>query len=90
MHAVQWQAFIAQFAQLSQRQRSAGIALLRQGAPQDALVALIEQTARVHLHCPACASRHLHGEAVCISCAHPGNMRAPSRMCFSNGLQRCF
>ena len=58
MHPVQWQTFIAQLSQLSQRQRLAGIALLQDGAAQDAAIPLIEQTAQASLHCPACrASR---------------------------------
>ena len=60
MQAFQWQAFIAQFATLNQRQRQAGIALLRATAPQDAAVALLDDAARQRLHCPACQSKHLH------------------------------
>ena len=60
MQAIQWQVFIAQFATLSQRQRQAGIALLRGKAPQDATVALLGNAARRRLQCPACHSSHLH------------------------------
>ena len=60
MHPAQWQTFIAQFSQLSQRKRLAGIALLQDGAAQDAAIALIEQTAQASLHCPACGARHIH------------------------------
>ena len=60
MHPVQWQAFIAQFSQLSQRQRLAGIALLQDGAAQNAAIALVEQTAQASLHCPSCGATHIH------------------------------
>ena len=60
MRPDQWQAFIAQFAQLSPRQRIAGADLLRHGAPQDAAIRLIEQTAQAQLHCPACKASHFH------------------------------
>ena len=65
MHPVQWQALIAQFPQLSRRQRLTGIALLQDGATQAAAIALIEQTAQADLHCPACAATrvHRHGHA---------------------------
>ena len=45
MHAVQWQLFVEQCSQLSQRQRLAGMALLQEGAAQDAAIALIERVA---------------------------------------------
>ena len=60
MHPVQWQTFIEQFSQLSQRQRLAGITLLQDGAVQDAADALIDQTAQANLHCPACGATHVH------------------------------
>jgi len=60
MHPVQWQALIAQFPQLSRRQRLTGIALLQDGAAQAAAIALIEQTAQANLHCPACRATHIH------------------------------
>ena len=60
MHAVQWQAFVQQFTQLSQYQRLAGIDLLRYAASQDVAVTLIEQTAQAGLHCPSCKSTHFH------------------------------
>ena len=60
MHAVQWQVFVEQCSQLSQRQRLAGISLLQEGAAQDAAIALIERTARANLHCPSCGATHLH------------------------------
>jgi transposase-like protein len=60
MQPAQWKTFIAQFTALSQRQRLAGIALLRRDASQDAAVALVESVARQLLHCPACNSSHAH------------------------------
>ena len=60
MHPAQWQTFIAQFSQLSQRQRLAGIALLQNGAAQDAAIALIEQTMQASLHCPDRKSTRLN------------------------------
>ena len=60
MHAVQWQVFVEQFSQLSQRQRLAGMALLQDGAAHDAVIALIEQTAQTSLHCPSCGATHSH------------------------------
>ena len=57
MQTAEWKRFIAQFANLSQRQRLAGINLLG-AAPRDAVVNLIERTARPH--CPACQSTHCH------------------------------
>ena len=46
MDTAQWQIFASQFSQLSHRQRIASGSLLRSSAPQDAAVALIEQTAQ--------------------------------------------
>ena len=60
MQHAKWIRFIAQFAQLSRRQRQAGIALLRGNTPHDATVALLESVAQPHLACPACHSRHAH------------------------------
>ena len=60
MQHAKWIRFIAQFAQLSRRQRQAGIALLRGNTPQDATVALLESVAQPHLACPACHSSHAH------------------------------
>ena len=60
MQHAKWISFIAQFAQLSRRQRQAGIALLRGNAPRDATVALLESVAQAQLACPACHSHHLH------------------------------
>ena len=60
MDTAQWQIFAQQFSQLSHRQRIASSNLLRSGAPQEAAVSLIEQTAQAQLHCPACQSTHFH------------------------------
>ena len=60
MQHAKWIRFIAQFAQLSRRQRQAGIALLRGNTPHDATVALLESVAQPHLACPACHSSHAH------------------------------
>ena len=60
MQHAKWIRFIAQFAQLSRRQRQAGIALLRGNTPHDATVALLESEAQPHLACPACHSSHAH------------------------------
>ena len=60
MQHAKWIRFIAQFAQLSRRQRQAGIVLLRGNTPQDATVALLESVAQPHLACPACHSSHAH------------------------------
>ena len=60
MRPTQWQAFLAQFAQLSQRQRIAGADLLRHGAPQEAAIRLIEQAAQAPRHCPSCKASHVH------------------------------
>ena len=60
MDTAQWQIFAKQFSQLSHRQRIASGSLLRSSAPQEAAVALIEQTAQAQLHCPACRSAHFH------------------------------
>ena len=60
MRPDQWQAFILQCTQLSQRQCLAGIALLHNAASQDAAITLIEQTAQPGLHCPACRATHVH------------------------------
>ncbi|MGX9772092.1 IS1595 family transposase [Janthinobacterium aestuarii] len=60
MQPAEWITLIAQFAQLSQRQRQAGIALLRGSAPHDATVALLENVAQPRLACPVCHSDHLH------------------------------
>ena len=60
MQHAKWIRFIAQFAQLSRRQRQAGIARLRGNTPQDATVALLESVAQPHLACPACHSSHAH------------------------------
>ena len=60
MRPAEWISFIAQFAHLSQRQRQAGIALLRGNSPHDATVALLESVAQLRLACPACHSVHLH------------------------------
>ena len=81
MHAVQWQVFVEQCSQLSQRQRLAGMALLQDGAAQDAAVALIEQTAQATLHCPACGATHLHRHGLvhglqryrCVPCGRTFN-----------------
>ena len=60
MQAAEWKRFIAQFTNLSQRQRLAGITLLHGAASPDAAVALLESVARQRLHCPACQSTHCH------------------------------
>ncbi|WP_312436920.1 IS1595 family transposase [Janthinobacterium sp.] len=60
MQSDQWQAFIAQFAQLSHRQRKASADLLRNGAQQETVICLIEQAAQAQLHCPACNSFHFY------------------------------
>jgi len=60
MQSDQWQAFIAQFAQLSHHQRKASADLLRNGAQQETVICLIEQAAQAQLHCPACNSFHFH------------------------------
>ena len=60
MRPAEWITLMAQFAQLSQRQRQASIALLRGNAPHDATVALLESVAQPRLACPACHSAHLH------------------------------
>ena len=60
MRPAEWITLIAQFAQLSQRQRQTGIALLRGNVPHDATVALLENVAQPRLACPACDSAHLH------------------------------
>ena len=60
MQSAEWISFIAQFAQLSRRQRQAGMALLRGNAPHDATVALLEGVLQPRLACPACQSHHLH------------------------------
>ncbi|SIR32881.1 Transposase [Janthinobacterium sp. TND4EL3] len=60
MQHAKWIRFIAQFAQLSRRQRQAGIARLRGNTPHDATVALLESVAQPHLACPACHSSHAH------------------------------
>ncbi|MCC7643310.1 IS1 family transposase, partial [Janthinobacterium sp. EB271-G4-3-1] len=60
MRPAEWKSFIAQLSQLSQRQRQAGIVLLRGNAPHDATVALLENVAQPRLACPACHSAHLH------------------------------
>jgi transposase-like protein len=60
MDTAQWQAFVRQFPLLSQRQRLASSSCLSSATPQDAAVALIEQTAQAQLHCPACQSKHFH------------------------------
>jgi len=65
MDTARWQIFAQQFSQLSHRQRIASSNLLRMRAPQEAAVALIEQTAQAQLHCPACGATrfHRHGQA---------------------------
>ena len=60
MQVDEWKRFIAQFANLSRRQRLAGIALLHGAASPDAAVTLVESVARQRLHCPACQSAHCH------------------------------
>lgn len=60
MQPADWISFIAQFAQLNRRQRQAGITLLRDNAPHDATVALLESVAQPRLACPACHSHQLH------------------------------
>ena len=60
MRPDQWQAFVRQCAQLSHRQRLAGMALLHSAASQNAAITLIEQTAQADLHCPACRATHFH------------------------------
>ena len=60
MQQAQWQALIAQFAELSQYQRLQGMELLRGAPPEKAATELIEGTARARLCCPACQSRHVH------------------------------
>ena len=60
MQAAEWISFIAQFSRLNQRQRQAGMALLRGNAPHDATVALLESVAQRRLACPACHSPQLH------------------------------
>ncbi|PHV30618.1 IS1595 family transposase, partial [Janthinobacterium sp. BJB312] len=60
MRPAEWITLIAQFAQLSQRQRQASIALLCGSAPHDATIALLESVVQPRLACPACHSEHLH------------------------------
>ena len=60
MQAAEWKRFIAQFANLSRRQRLAGIALRHGAVSPDAAVALLESVARQRLHCPVCQSAHCH------------------------------
>jgi len=60
MQAAKWQAWLAQFAELSQHQRLQSMELLRGAPPGQAATALIEGTAQARLCCPACRSRHLH------------------------------
>lgn len=83
MQAAEWTSFIAQCAKLSTRQRGALIALLDGGtqAKAKSAVALIEQVAQQHLHCPACQSTrmHRHGQANnlqryrCVQCGRTFN-----------------
>lgn len=47
MQPAKWISFIAQFAQLSRRQRQAGMALLSGNTPRDATVALLERVAQL-------------------------------------------
>ena len=68
MDTAQWQAFARQIPQLSHRQRITSSNLLRSSAPQDAAVALIEQTVQAQLHCPACQSTHSTGTARPMAC----------------------
>ena len=56
MHPAKWISFIAQFAQVSRRQRQAGMALLRGNTPHDATVALLKRVAQLRLACPVCHS----------------------------------
>ena len=56
MDTAQWQTFAKQIPHLSHRQRIVSSNLLQSSAPQDAAVALIEQTGQAQLHCPACYS----------------------------------
>src|SRR5450830_1338755 len=60
MQAAKWQAWLAQFAELSQHQRLQSMELLRGAPPGQAATALIEGTAQARLCCPACRSRHVH------------------------------
>jgi len=60
MLQIQWQAFIAQFASLSRRQRLDSVALLCGTPPAQASIALIERTAQARLCCPACHCLHFH------------------------------
>lgn len=60
MDASHWQQFLKQLPQLSKRQRLVSSKVLRDDASQDAGIALIEQSAQTHLHCPACHSMHFH------------------------------
>jgi transposase-like protein len=60
MQAAKWQAWLAQFAELSQHQRLQSMELLRGAPPGQAATALIEGTAQARLCCPACHSRHFH------------------------------
>ena len=60
MNVSQWQQFSEQFQQLSPRQRVISCNLLRDDASRDAGIAVIEQAAQAHLHCPVCHSMHFH------------------------------
>ena len=60
MQTAQWKTFVTQFVLLSVRQRRAGMALLHGIAPQEAVVALLENVVRQRLACPACHTAHLH------------------------------